>query len=85
MAVDTISGATNTSKAILAAVTAALEQAGANIAAFSTVQEKEFVLSEDVKDLSADVIIVGAGGAGLAAATTVRRLAAATSLWKRWP
>lgn len=73
VAVDMISGATNTSKAILAAVTAALEQAGADIAAFSTVQEKEFVLSEDVKDLSADVIIVGAGGAGLAAATTVQQ------------
>lgn len=73
VAVDTISGATNTSTAILAAVTAALEQAGADIAAFSTVQEKEFVLSEDVEERSADVIIVGAGGAGLAAATTVQQ------------
>lgn len=35
VAVDTISGATNTSNAILAAVTAAIEQAGADIAAFS--------------------------------------------------
>lgn len=72
VAVDTISGATNTSKAIIAATTAALEAAGADIEAFSKVVEKEFVLSEDVKELEADVVIVGAGGAGLAAATTVQ-------------
>lgn len=73
VAVDTISGATNTSKAIIGAVTDALTQAGADIAAFSQATQKEFVLSEDVQDLSADVIIVGAGGAGLAAATTVQQ------------
>ena len=72
VAVDTISGATNTSNAILSAVTAAIEQAGADVAAFSQAQEKTFALSEDVKPLSADVIIVGAGGAGLAAAATVQ-------------
>lgn len=73
VAVDTISGATNTSNAIIAAVTDALTQAGANLEDFSKKEEKEFVLSEDTKDLSADVIIVGAGGAGLAAATTVQQ------------
>lgn len=54
VAVDAVSGATNTSKAIIAAVTDALTQAGADIAAFSVAAEKEFKLSEDVKDLSAD-------------------------------
>ena len=73
VAVDTISGATNTSNAIIAAVTDALTQAGANLEDFSKKEEKEFALSEDTKDLSADVIIVGAGGAGLAAATTVQQ------------
>ena len=71
LAVDTVSGATNTSNAIINAATAALLASGANVSDFVRASEKEFVLSEDVKDLSADVIVVGAGGAGLAAATTV--------------
>ena len=73
VAVDTISGATNTSNAILAAVTDALTQAGADMAVFTQAQEKTFALSEDVQERTADVIIVGAGGAGLAAATTVQQ------------
>jgi len=65
--VDTVSGATNSSRAIIAAVTNALKKAGAPDGAFTAK-----VTAEQAADVeqTADVIIVGGGGAGLAAAVT---------------
>ena len=65
--VDVVTGATNTSNGLIAAVTAALEAAGADMDAFTKAAQAE--AEEAVHtDLTADVVIVGGGGAGLAAA-----------------
>ena len=65
LAVDAISGATNTSHAILDGVAAALTLAGADVDALRA-KTIEKVAGEDI-DLTADVIVVGGGGAGLSA------------------
>lgn len=62
---DTVSGATITSNAILQAAGAALDEAGIDVASMPQIQTQA---GEDV-EAEADVIIVGGGGAGLAAAT----------------
>lgn len=63
--VDVITGATVSSRVLIAAVQNCLKQAGDTDGAFS--KELEKVPAEDVT-MTADVIIVGGGGAGLAAA-----------------
>lgn len=68
LAVDTVSGATNTSKAVLAAVTDCLTQAGADLAALTAVSET--AKTAEAKAYESDLVIVGAGGAGLIAAIT---------------
>lgn len=62
---DTISGATATSNAIIAAVKDALNEAGADMAVFGREPE-----AEPAKDESydTDVVVIGAGAAGLSAA-----------------
>lgn len=65
--VDTMTGATISSNAVLAAVANCLEQAGANADDWKTEVVK--VAGEDI-DLTADVIVIGGGGAGLSAAST---------------
>ena len=63
--VDVITGATVSSRVLMAAVKDCLKQAGDTEGAFSKALEK--APAQDL-DLTADVIIVGGGGAGLAAA-----------------
>jgi len=72
--VDGVSGATVTSKAIVAAATAALEAAGADIAVLDANRQDtaDEVVKED-KTIETDVAIVGAGGAGMAAAIMVQQ------------
>ncbi len=67
LGVETVSGATFTSKAILEAVAACMEQAGADVEALKRIGGDAAAQAED-QTLSADVIIIGAGGAGMAAA-----------------
>ena len=64
--VDAVSGATNTSNAIIEAVKAAIKSAGFDPADF----ENEIAAAAKAEDqtLDADVVIVGAGGAGMTAA-----------------
>ena len=64
--VDAVSGATITTTAIKRAVEDCLTQAGADVAAFRAFSRD---LEVDI-DATADVIIVGGGGAGLTAAIT---------------
>ncbi len=68
--VDTVSGATVSSKAIIAAATEALVAAGADIAVLDA--NRRDVGGEDTpkgeKEVTTDVVVVGAGGAGMAAA-----------------
>jgi len=68
--VDTISGATTTSYAIINAVTDALKQSGADMKKFelgpSTPTPKDVTLDTDI-------VVIGAGAAGLSAALEARR------------
>lgn len=63
--VDTLSGATASSKAIISAVTNAIEVAGGDISKYNVKVEME--KGED-QTVTSDVVIVGAGGAGITAA-----------------
>ena len=67
LGVDAISGATNTSNAVIAAATAALEAAGADVEALKAIKAAPVERAAD-EEIAADVIVIGAGGAGLAAA-----------------
>ncbi|WP_071392956.1 FAD-dependent oxidoreductase [Bacillus tuaregi] len=71
LAVDTVSGATNTSKAILTAVEDCVKQAGGDVDALKTASanDKE---SKDT-ELTTDVVVIGGGGAGLAAAASAHQ------------
>lgn len=71
LAVDTVSGATNTSNAILKAAEDALAQAGADIEALKVVKEKTDAACE-VTERHVQALVIGAGGSGLAAAITLQ-------------
>lgn len=71
LAVDTVSGATNTSNAILKAAEDALAQAGADIKALKAVQEKDETAGETA-ERHVQALVIGAGGSGLAAAITLQ-------------
>ncbi|SBW09597.1 Fumarate reductase flavoprotein subunit [uncultured Eubacteriales bacterium] len=69
VAIDGVAGATVTSTAFIAAVTAALEKAGVDVATLTPVVGGADETAGD-QTLECDVVIVGAGGAGLTAAIT---------------
>ena len=71
LAVDTVSGATNTSNAILKAAEDALAQAGADIEALKVAKEKTDAACE-VTERHVQALVIGAGGSGLAAAITLQ-------------
>ena len=68
LAVDAVAGATLTSNGLLAAVEAAATAAGLDVAALKAAEVKAADVTY-ATELTADVVVVGAGGAGLAAAT----------------
>ncbi|MDD5937121.1 MAG: FAD-dependent oxidoreductase [Clostridiales bacterium] len=65
---DAVTGATVTSTAVLTAAEDCLKQAGADVEALKTpvAKENEGVVTE----LTTDVVVIGAGGAGMSAAVT---------------
>jgi fumarate reductase flavoprotein subunit len=65
---DAVSGATVTSEAFLKAVEDALNQAGGDLDALKAVVTKEN--EGKIVELTADVVVIGAGGAGVASAVT---------------
>lgn len=73
LAVDTIAGATVSSNAVISAVRDCAEQAGCDTSALMTAPEKA---DPTEIDMTADVIIVGGGGAGLSAAVAATDLGA---------
>lgn len=67
--VDAVSGATVSSKAIIAGATDCLTQAGADIAAMdAAAQANKKEVKKTAETLETDIVIVGAGGAGMTAA-----------------
>ena len=72
--VDTIAGATVTSTALKTAIAQAIEKAGGDIAAFQKPVPEKIKKVAGITKGSADLIIVGAGGAGLSAAVTAKDL-----------
>jgi len=69
IAVDALAGATVTSTAFAKAAAAALEEAGLNPEDYMTAIESKVVSMGD-RVIEADVVVVGAGGAGMTAAIT---------------
>lgn len=65
VALDTISGATLASEGFLTAVSAAIEAAGGNLADFQKAVDNG---NTEDQTLDVDVVVVGAGGAGMTAA-----------------
>lgn len=82
--VPMVSGATYSSKGILAAITAALEKAGADIEALKSKEVENSGAAEEIEK-TADVIVVGGGGAGLAAAVSAHQSGASVILVEKMP
>lgn len=72
--VDNVAGATVTSTALKTAIAQAIEKAGGDIAAFQKPVPEKIKKVAGITKGSADLIIVGAGGAGLSAAVTAKDL-----------
>lgn len=68
--VDAVTGATISSYALIAAVKDCLKQAGADVDALSV---KQPAAADEQSAYEADVVVVGAGGAGLAAAISAEQ------------
>lgn len=69
LGVDTVSGCTVTSQAIIEAVAAAAAEAGADVDALRAVEVQKAEAGEKIEK-TVDVVAVGAGGAGMAAAAS---------------
>ena len=83
--VDTVSGATYSSRAIIGAVTKALEAAGADIATLSEGKTEADAVSAATEVLNADIVVIGAGGAGLAAAVSANQNGASVIVLEKMP
>ncbi len=84
VAVDTVAGATISSKGILAAVTQALGKAGVNLADYQKKPQKSAAAGTLIEK-QADVVIVGGGGAGLAAAVSAHQNGAKVLVLEKMP
>ncbi len=72
--VDAVAGATVTSKAIIAAATEALVAAGADIAVLDEFRrDTNEDVTKEAKTIDTDVVIIGAGGAGMTAAIMLQQ------------
>lgn len=83
--VETISGATNTSKAIINAVTAALQEAGVDTTTLMSETEGTASNSIALENKTYDVVVLGAGGAGLAAAIEAKLTGASVAIIEKMP
>lgn len=84
LGIDTFSGATYTSNAIISAVADAVNQAGGDAEALKAVKVPEIEITKTIEK-SADVVIIGAGGAGLAAAIEASDKGASVILLEKMP
>ncbi len=84
--VDTVAGATYSSNAIIGAVEEALGKAGADMEALATKTETEAdAVSAATEVLNADIVVIGAGGAGLAAAVSANQNGASVIVLEKMP
>lgn len=68
LGIDGVAGATGTSRGIISAVTKAIKSSGADTRPLRKIKEKALVRSNEIIVETNDVVIIGAGGAGLIAA-----------------
>ena len=85
LGVDAIAGATYSSKGILEAVANALEQAGADIEALKAKEVKSETGASVTTEKEVDVVVIGAGGAGLAAAVSAHQNGATVLVLEKMP
>ena len=84
--VDALSGATVTSNAIIKAVTAALEAAGADIDVLdANRKDKGETGPKEEKTIDTEIVIIGAGGAGMSAAIMVHQAGKEFVLLEKMP
>lgn len=72
LGIDTVTGATLSSMGLINAVADAVEQAGGDVNALKQPLDKE--TSTEIVDMEADAVVVGAGGAGMAATIRLQEL-----------
>jgi flavocytochrome c len=84
LAVDTVAGASFSSEGILAAITAALEKSGVDIGVLQN-KKGTAAVKRSAKSESADVVVIGAGGAGLAAAISASQNGARVIVLEKMP
>jgi flavocytochrome c len=85
LAVDGVSGATFSSNGIIAAITAALEKSGVDIRALQTKRAARGDVKRSLVTESADVVVIGAGGAGLAAGISASQNGARVIILEKMP
>lgn len=86
LAVDTISGATFSSNGVLEAIKSALIEAGADIAKLTEKdQDISQVPIDELKKIETDILIIGAGGAGLSAAVSASEEGAKVIVLEKMP
>ena len=73
VSVDTVSGATVTSTAVIEAVKAAIEASGRDVKAFENEAEEK---TGETSEKETDVVVIGGGGAGFAAAVSAKEAGA---------
>ncbi len=84
--VEGISGASVSSGAIKAAATAALEEAGADVAAMGASEDvSESAAERKAETLTTDIVIIGAGGAGMTAAINATQAGKDVILLEKMP